>query len=343
MHTISEQTENNTKSIPTVAVVILNWNGVYFLKQFLPTVLEFSQNAQVYVVDNASTDESILYLQEFASEVKIIQNPTNEGFCRGYNLALAKITSDYFILLNSDVEVTPNWIPPVIHWMETNPAIAICQPKIKAFANKDYFEYAGAAGGFLDKHGYPFCRGRVFDTLEKDVQQFEEKTQITWASGACFFIKSHVWNELGGFDEDFFAHMEEIDLCWRAKNMAYQVYFVPESSVNHVGGGTLQKSNSFKTFLNFRNGLFILHKNLPSQNLFKVIFIRLVLDGVAVVKFLLSGDFANIIAIIKAHFAYYAQIKKLNLKRKPLNINVLQDYSIVWKYFVQKKTHFSEM
>ncbi|MFN0049789.1 MAG: glycosyltransferase family 2 protein [Cytophagales bacterium] len=328
-----------------VAVVILNWNGRNFLEKFLPNVVKYSESAHISIADNASTDDSIAFLKNHYPQIKIIQNTKNEGFCRGYNLALNEIEADYYVLLNSDVEVTQNWLFPAINYLENNQNIAALQPKIKSYYQKEQFEYAGAAGGFLDRDGYPFCRGRLFDTLENDHNQFDEIAEIGWASGACFFVRASVFNQLGGLDEDFFAHMEEIDLCWRIWNAGYRIVYYPHCEIFHIGGGTLPKKNSHKTFLNFRNSLYLFHKNYPGKDLPIKFLKRLLMDGLAGVKFLLQGYPLDTLAIVKAHFAYYIAIPLLHKKRSASNHNshkMLKKYSIVWGYFVLRKKIFAD-
>ncbi|MEL1240302.1 glycosyltransferase family 2 protein [Flavobacterium flavipallidum] len=288
-----------------IAVVILNWNGVQLLEQFLPSVVQYSSEAEIYVADNASTDDSISYVKEHFPSVKIVENKGNYGFAKGYNEALQHIDAEIYALVNSDIEVTENWLSTIIEMFEKEPQTAIIQPKLLDFKNKAYFEYAGAAGGFIDKYGYPYCRGRIFETIEKDNGQYNDACEISWASGACFFIRSQVYHELKGFDADFFAHQEEIDLCWRAKNKGYTIKYNPNSKVYHVGGATLQQGNPKKTFLNFRNSLLMLVKNLPKGQLFLVLFIRLILDGVAGIHFVSQGKFIHCWAILKAHFSFY--------------------------------------
>lgn len=244
------------------AVVILNWNGRKFLKKFLPDVIKFSKkDAEVIVADNASTDDSVAVLKADFPEIRIIENKSNGGFAKGYNQALKLIDAEYYILLNSDIEVTENWINPVIELMESDKNIAACQPKIRSYHEKEKFEYAGAAGGFIDKFGYPFCRGRIFQSLEEDKGQYDDTVEIFWATGAALFIRAELYHKLGGMDDDFFAHMEEIDLCWRLKNEGYKIMYCPKSTVYHVGGGTLPTSSSWKTYLNFRNNFFLIYKN----------------------------------------------------------------------------------
>ncbi|MES2239057.1 MAG: glycosyltransferase family 2 protein [Bacteroidota bacterium] len=288
-----------------IAVVILNWNGVQLLEQFLPSIIQYSAEADIYVADNASTDNSISFIEQHFPTVKIVKNTGNYGFAKGYNEALQHIDTELYALVNSDIEVTENWLKPILENFENETETAIIQPKLLDFKNKEYFEYAGAAGGFLDKYGYPYCRGRIFDTIEKDNGQYNDACEITWASGACFFIRSKVYHELKGFDDDFFAHQEEIDLCWRAKNKGHIIKYNPNSVVYHVGGATLKQGNPKKTFLNFRNSLLMLVKNLPKEHLYSVLFTRMLLDGVAGMHFLLQGKFSHCLAILKAHFYFY--------------------------------------
>jgi GT2 family glycosyltransferase len=328
--------------MPKVAIVILNYNGQGFLEKFLPSVILNSQGHEIIVADNASTDNSINFLKQTYPNIRLIQLPHNGGFTGGYNEALKQVKATYYVLLNSDIEVTPNWINPVIELMDANPKIAACQPKMRDYHKPDYFEYAGAAGGYIDWLGYPFCRGRIFDTCEVDSGQYEDAREVFWATGACMFIRADVFHELGGFDTQFFAHMEEIDLCWRMKNAGYQIYYSPASTVYHVGGGTLHKSNPRKTFLNYRNGLAMMYKNLPANQLFTTIFARLVLDGVSSIKFLLAGSFKDIWAILKAHFAFYAMIPKLE-RKSPNHLKDIYPKSIVLDYFLRKKKRYGEL
>ncbi|MFN8325642.1 MAG: glycosyltransferase family 2 protein [Flavobacteriaceae bacterium] len=326
-----------------IAVVILNWNGVKLLDQFLPSVLAFSNEAQIYLADNASTDASVQFVKDNYPTVKIIQNEGNFGYAHGYNVALQHVDEPYFCLLNSDVEVTENWLTPILSIFEKENHVAIIQPKILDFKNKQYFEYAGAAGGYIDKYGYPYCRGRIFDSIEKDNGQYDDFCEIFWASGACLFIRKEVFEKLGGFDESFFAHQEEIDLCWRSKNTGYKTYYTSQSVIYHVGGATLKESNPKKTFLNFRNSLLMLVKNLPEKKILPIIFTRLVLDGLAGVQFILKGKFSHCWAIIKAHFHFYSLINKFLKKRTN---NQTEKYfktkSIVFNYFVKGGKVFEE-
>ena len=324
-----------------IAVVILNWNGTKLLEQFLPSIIKYSPEATIYVADNASTDDSISFVQTHFPTIQIIKNEANYGFAQGYNEALKNVEASIYALVNSDIEVTENWLKPIIEAFENEPETAIIQPKILDYKRKEYFEYAGAAGGFMDKYGFMYCRGRVFDTLEKDLGQYDDAREIFWASGACFFIRSSVYNELEGFDADFFAHMEEIDLCWRAFNKGYTIKYNSQSVVYHVGGATLEHGNPKKTYLNFRNSLFMLLKNLPGTNLIWILFIRLVLDGVAGIKFLFQGEFKHLWAIIKAHFAFYFLASKYYKKRSVFQSkNYFTTKSIIYQYYIKAGTLF---
>ena len=329
-----------------VAVVILNWNGQSFLNQFLPSVVKHSTGARIIVADNNSTDNSISFLKDNYPTVELIQLEQNFGFAGGYNNALKQVDSEYYVLLNSDVEVTENWLTPMLNLLETDNSAVACQPKIKDFNNKEYFEYAGASGGFLDKYGYPFCRGRIFESLEKDENQYDNVEEIFWASGASLFIRSKEYHSIGGLDEFFFAHMEEIDLCWRLKNQGYKIMACPSSTVYHVGGGTLNKVKPQKTFLNFRNSLLTLHKNLPKKERFSVIFIRLLLDGIAGFKFIVLGKPTHTWAILRAHFSFYGAIsqnKKKRLKNSTPNLTGKINKSIVKEYFLNKSKFYSDL
>ena len=319
-----------------IAVVILNWNGEILLERYLPSVIEFSGDAVIYVADNASTDGSIALVKSRFPSVSIIQNEENGGFAKGYNDALKNIDSEIFCLLNSDVEVTKNWLEPVKKAFSEMPDASIVQPKILDLLRRDRFEYAGAAGGFLDQLGYPFCRGRIFQELEIDEGQYDDIREIFWATGACMFIKSEVFRDLGGFDEDYFAHQEEVDLCWRAQNKGHKVYYVGTSKVYHLGGSTLSNMNPKKTFLNFRNSLFSIAKNLPKRKAFIILFLRLVLDGVAAVRFILQGKYKHCFAILRAHIGFYAMFGKILEKREKVSFttNYHVTKSIVWSHFV---------
>lgn len=319
-----------------IAVVILNWNGAKLLEQFLPFVVKYSNEANLYVADNASTDESIQLVKSRFPDIKIIQNEGNYGFAKGYNQALKEVEEDYYALVNSDIEVTENWLSPILSIFEKESSIGIIQPKILDYKKKECFEYAGAAGGYIDKYGYPYCRGRLFDTIEKDTHQYDNETEIFWASGACFFIRKEIYRKLNGFDDDFFAHQEEIDLCWRAFNMGYKIKYTHQSVVYHVGGATLNQSNPKKTFLNFRNSLLMLLKNLPKEKLISIIFMRLCLDGLAGIQLLLKGKFNHCFAIIKAHFSFYSLVfKNLEKRTSVQKDNYYHSKSIVYSYFIK--------
>lgn len=327
------------------AVVILNWNGVELLKKFLPSVVNFSSEANIYVADNASTDDSVEFVKKNFPTVKIIQNKENGGFAKGYNEALSQLKEEVFVLLNSDVAVTENWLNPLIKHLKLNPKTAVVQPKILDYKRKDYFEYAGAAGGFIDKLGYPYCRGRIFETLEKDEGQYDDSCSILWASGACLVIRRKVFEEVGGLDEDYFAHQEEIDLCWRVNNAGYHLKYIPQSKVYHLGGATLSVMNPQKTYLNFRNSLFNLLKNMPGLQVYGLIFLRLVLDGIAGIKFIFEGKIKHTFAIIRAHFGFYKRFPKMYKKRKQQTSKKAygEEKSIVWKYYIEGKKKFSEL
>lgn len=332
-----------------IAIVILNWNGKTLLEKFLPSVIAYSDEATIYVADNASTDASVAFLKSNFPTVKIIQNATNGGYAKGYNNALIHVDEDLYCLLNSDVEVTENWLRPILRLFNQETETGIIQPKILDYKKKNFFEYAGAGGGFIDKFGYPYCRGRIFDTIEQDLGQYNDVQNIFWASGACFFIRKSVFHKLKGFDESFFAHMEEIDLCWRAHNLGVTSKYVGTSTVYHVGGATLNTTNPKKTYLNFRNSLFTLTKNAPG-NLFTLIFTRLVLDGFASVKFLSEFKVKHISAVLKAHYSYYSKLPELLKERRALKQNLvtstISSYygvnSIVYRYYVKNKKKFEQ-
>jgi len=334
-----------------VAVVILNFNGKKFLEQFLPSVTRFSAGHKIIVADNNSSDDSVVFLKNNYPSVQIIQNPSNSGFAQGYNDALKQVDTGYFVLLNSDVEVTENWIGNIVSLMDSDPSIAACQPKVLDFNDRTKFEYAGASGGFIDKYGYPFCRGRVFNSLEEDKGQYDNSTEVFWATGACMFVRSKAFWEVGGFDGDYFAHMEEIDLCWRLKNIGHKIYVEPKSVVYHVGGGTLNKLSSRKTFLNFRNNLTTLTKNHSSRFLFWKIIFRMKLDGIAAFKFLLDGQPKHFFAVIRAHFAFYSWLPKTLTKRKQakqhpnfkFSMGKAYNGNMVLEHFIRHKNSFSEL
>ena len=305
-----------------IAIAILNWNGKSWLEKFLPNVIANSQSAEVYVIDNASTDDSVAYISTHFPSVKIVINQQNHGFAGGYNEGLKQIHADIYCLLNSDVEVTPEWLVPVAALFEKNPDIAAIQPKVLDYNRKNFFEFAGAGGGLIDNLGYPYCRGRVFENVEENKGQYNDETEIFWASGCCLFIRSEDFWKQNGFDARFFAHQEEIDLCWRLKNSGRKIYYTGKSTIYHVGGGTLQKQNPRKTYLNIRNNLSMMLKNLPSDKLY-LIFIRLCLDGVAGIYFMFKHGFSHTWAVIKAHFGFYAQLPgTLKLRQQ----NQIKDY-----------------
>ncbi|MFO7938892.1 MAG: glycosyltransferase family 2 protein [Bacteroidales bacterium] len=336
--------------MPKTAVVILNWNGRKFLEKFLPALLKHTDNAEIIVADNASEDDSHMFLQTHYPDLRYIQLDKNYGFAGGYNKALSQIEATYYVLLNSDIEVSDQWLSPLTKALDDTPELAACMPKIKAFARPDHFEYAGACGGFIDKYGFPFCRGRIMDTVEKDEGQYNERVNIMWATGACLAIRSNIFHQLGGFDEAFFAHMEEIDLCWRIHHLGKAIQVIPESVVYHVGGGTLPNESPFKLFLNFRNNLFLLYKNLPLHARKKIMLRRRVLDYIAYFIYLLKGQFHNAAAIRKAHRAYRKE--KMNLERKHQSIKkapesyfrrLIYPHSIVWHYMGKNKRKFSQL
>ena len=332
------------------AIVILNWNGEKLFQKFLPSVIRNStaENVEIYVADNNSTDHSLEYLRSNFPTVEIIELDKNYGFAEGYNRALKQIEADYFVLLNSDVEVTPGWLEKCIQLLENNTKIAAVQPKILSFEKPHLFEYAGAAGGFIDKFGYPFCRGRILNQMEADVGQYNQATSIFWASGACMFVRADAFKKAGYLDGDFWAHMEEIDLCWRMKSLGYEIWYQPDSVVFHLGGGTLSYNSPKKVYLNFRNNLFMLYKNLPEKYFKRIFFTRLVLDGVAACKFLAGFYFRSFWAVLKAHASFHQNLFKLKRKRRELQQKVqIEDHreiyrkSIMWKFFIQKKKKFS--
>lgn len=326
-----------------IAVVVLNWNGESLLKQFLPSVVAHSQQADIYVADNASTDGSIAFLEQHYPNIGIIKNASNGGYAKGYNDALPQIEADIYCLLNSDVEVTKDWLKPIITEFAENPKAHIIQPKILDYLRRDHFEYAGAAGGFLDKFGYPFCRGRIFQELEQDLGQYNDTTEVFWATGACMFIKKEVFLKLQGFDEDYFAHQEEIDLCWRAKNNGFHVIYVGSSEIYHLGGASMSNMDPKKTFLNFRNSLFSIIKNLPVHQGFPIIFIRLVLDGIAGIRFVFQGKPKHCWAIVRAHLSFYKNFGIMFRKREKVNFvrNYYTTKSIVWSFYVNHIEKFN--
>lgn len=333
---------------PRVSIVILNFNGVKYLQEFLPSVLLTDyENLEIVVADNGSTDDSIFFLQNNFPTVQLITNPTNEGFAGGYNWALKKVEADYFVLLNSDVAVDPNWIRPMVALLESNSSIGACQPKLLSQRNPMFFEYAGAAGGWIDALGYPFSRGRVFDICETDHGQYENASPIFWASGAAIMIKAKLFHELGGFDTDFFAHQEEIDLCWRMQLSGYHLYACPSAKVFHVGAGTLPRGGR-KVFLNFRNNLIMLAKNLTWSEMIWKLPIRFLLDAISAWKGLLSGDAAFFKAIVNAHFAFIAyslsgKIKRSSGTKSMKTLDGVYEGSVVYQYFIKNKQHFNKI
>tara|TARA_B110000003_G_scaffold276303_1_gene322077 strand:- start:16672 stop:17670 length:999 start_codon:yes stop_codon:yes gene_type:complete len=329
-----------------IAIVILNWNGKKLLEKFLPSIVNFnSEFADIYIADNASTDCSIAFIKENFPTVQIVKNLTNGGYAKGYNDALKKIDASIYCLINSDVEVTKEWIPPILDLFNKEENTAIIQPKILDYKNKNKFEYAGAGGGLIDFYGYPYCRGRIFNTIEEDKKQFDDISDIFWASGACFFIRSEVYHLLNGFDEDYFAHQEEVDLCWRAHNEGFQVKYTGHSTVYHYGGATLQETNPQKTFLNFRNSLLNIIKNVPKNWLLFVVISRLLLDGVAGLKFLIELRPIHSWAIVKAHFSVYLNTYNFLQKRKKLQKKYVYNIhtSIVWQYFILRRKKYKNL
>lgn len=336
----------------SVAVVILNWNGRDMLAKYLPSVVEFSSlpGVEIVVADNGSTDDSLDYLSEKFPMVRQIVLPENYGFAEGYNRALRQIDADYFVLLNSDVEVTANWLSPLYNYLEAHEEVTACQPKIRSVVNPEYFEHAGAAGGFLDKYAYPFCRGRIFSEVEKDEGQYDTVKEVFWATGACLFIRAKDYFDAGGLDGTFFAHMEEIDLCWRLRSRGKQIICHPESVVYHYGGGTLNVDSPRKTFLNFRNNLLMIYKNQSEKTLFKILFVRFFLDLLAAMMFLVKMDWENFKSVLKAIVEFYCIKAKYKAKREEnlslqVEYNVVERWngSIVWAFYAKKVKKFSDL
>lgn len=327
-----------------IAVVILNWNGKALLEKFLPSVIRHSTEAAIYVADNASTDDSVIFLKNNYPEVKLILNKENGGYAKGYNDALKTLDEDIYVLLNSDVEVTPGWLNPIIEVFKNNSEVAAAQPKILDFNRRDYFEYAGAAGGFIDKYAIPYCRGRIFKTLEKDEGQYDDTAEIFWASGACLFVRAVDFHKIGGFDETYFAHQEEIDLCWRLKSSGKKILAVGSSKVYHVGGATLDAATSKKTFLNYRNSLFNLYKNRRSK-IFQTLFIRLSLDGLAGIYLLFQGKPSHTFAIIRAHFSFYGNLSKMKSKRSKYatSFKYFTINNVAYKYFIKNVKRYQRL
>jgi GT2 family glycosyltransferase len=335
-----------------VSIVILNWNGRNYLKRFLPSVVRHSDYpwAEVVVADNGSEDDSRQVVEEEFPSVRYLQLERNYGFAEGYNQALSKVEADYFLLLNSDVEVTEHWLEPLLDCMEKDPRLGACHPKIMQLDQPEQFEYAGACGGFIDHLGYPFCRGRIMNVQETDSGQYDQPIPIFWASGAAILVRSSVWKEVEGFDQDFYAHMEEIDLCWRMKNLGYKVMVCPASKIYHMGGGSLAYGNPQKIYLNFRNNLFLLYKNLPQNKLLTILFFRMILDGIAALQFLITGQATAFQKVFQAHISFHRNRKLLARKRKILLPKVTFPHhteiyrgSIVWDFFIRGKRKFSQL
>ena len=335
-----------------LAIVILNWNGAQMLRQYLPSVLRYSRDeATVYVADNASTDDSVPMLRAHFPDVKLILLDQNWGFAEGYNKALAQVEAEYYLLLNSDIEVTHHWLTPLIEFMDAHDDVAACQPKLLSMANRDQFEYAGASGGFLDRYGYPFCRGRIFDTIENDNGQYDYPSEVLWATGAALLVRARTYNNIRGLDGRFFAHCEEIDFCWRLRLSGYKVYCLPESVVYHVGGGTLPKSNPMKTYLNFRNNLTMLYKCLPEEDLKRVMRWRWWLDYLAAWEMLLLkrslGDFKAVYRARRAFSRWRKDFRddreQIQRSRKLKDIPERRRFSLLWQYYVKGRKHYCDL
>lgn len=328
-----------------VAVVILNFNGRDLLQKFLPSIIQFSPSAKIFLADNHSSDDSVELVRKEFPSIEIISIPENRGFCGGYNYALQKIEAEYYVLLNSDVEVTRGWIEPIVELFEKNNTIGAAQPKILSYHHKHQFEYAGAGGGFIDTLGYPFCRGRIFNMLEEDHGQFDDTLPVFWASGACLFVRSSLFHSSGRLDEDFFAHMEEIDLCWRIQKLGHKIYYQGKSTVYHVGGGTLSSSSPKKTYFNFKNGLSLILKNMSGPELVYKLPLRILLDWIAVIKFLLQGSGKDSLAVMNAHFHFLKGFRKDLGKRKLGMSKSLPFYhrSVVFDHFLLKKNKFADL
>ena len=336
-----------------IAIVILNWNGLDMMRRYLTDVVNYSivDNAVVYVADNASTDDSVEMLRSEYPQVKVILLEKNWGFAEGYNKALSQIEAEYYVLLNSDVKVTHHWLQPLVEFMDAHRDVAACQPKLLSIIDTDSFEYAGACGGFIDLYGYPFCRGRVFNTIERDKGQYDTAMPILWATGACMMIRSSDYWNAGGFDGRFFAHNEEIDLCWRLRLLGRKVYCIPDSAVFHLGGGTLPKSNPMKTYLNFRNNLTMLYKNLPDRELRKVMRMRFLLDWLAALQMLVLGrSIGDFKAVIKARMAFKAWKNDFRHDRETIQSTAKVDavpericISILWQYYIKRNKTFRQI
>ena len=335
-----------------VSIVILNWNGRSYLEKFLPALIECTRHpeAEIVVADNGSTDDSMAFMEQEFPSIRTLKLGKNHGFTGGYNRALEQIEATYYLLLNSDIEVTEGWLEPLLRMMEENEQVAACTPKILDYHRKTHFEYAGAAGGFIDRFGYPFCRGRIFDAMEEDLGQYDDPIEIFWGTGACLMIRSRLWKEVGGLDEQFFAHMEEIDLCWRLKSLGHRILSVPSSRVYHVGGGTLERGNPRKTFLNFRNNLLLLYKNLPVGRRRRTLFMRMIFDGISALRFLVQGAFKDFRAVLLAHRAFYGMknsYKGINRGNKTNKNDVIvagiYPGSIVADFFLRGKNSFNQL
>ncbi|HJZ40677.1 MAG TPA: glycosyltransferase [Bacteroidales bacterium] len=335
-----------------IAVVILNWNGRHYLQKFLPSVCRNSDfpGTEIIVADNGSSDDSVSFMQNFYPEIRLIEFTQNQGYAMGYREVLKQLSASYFVLLNSDVEVTPGWLVPLYTAMEANPTIGACMPKLLAYDQRTCFEYAGASGGFIDRFGYPFCRGRMLSVIETDTGQYNDFRDIFWASGACMFVRSSAYHQAGGLDGEFFAHMEEIDLCWRMHRTGYTVAVVPGSTVYHVGGGTLPNNTPRKLYLNYRNNLFLLFKNLPVFQLVPVVIVRVVLDGMSALVYLINRQGSFFGAVLRAHLAFYRRIPLLIGMRRQIRgtlrtgkITGIYPGSIVFDFFIRKKRYFSQL
>ena len=346
-----ETQERGSSMRKKVAVIILNWNGAKMLAQFLPSVVRYSQleGVAVYVADNGSTDDSIEVVEQLFPSVQLLVFSQNYGFAEGYNKAISAIDAEYVVLLNSDVEVAPNWLSPMIDYMDAHPEVAACQPKIRSWRSKAYFEYAGACGGFIDPYGYPFCRGRILNTIEKDDGQYDSVIPVFWATGAALFCRRDIYLEVGGLDARFFAHMEEIDLCWRMNARGHRIVVIPDSKVYHVGAATLSQSNPKKTFLNFRNNLVMIYKNLPEKDLKKVLLIRLILDYIAILVFILKGELQNAKAVWRARRAF-REMKKMYSTTRLENLELtvqkppgILSKSLIFQYYLKGVTKFSQL
>lgn len=335
-----------------VAIVILNWNGIKFLQKFLPSVVKHSNKPEykIIVVDNHSTDNSVSFIRNSYPEIEVIEFAVNYGFARGYALALPRINAEYYVLLNSDVEVTEGWLEPLILLLDNNSQIAAAMPKILSYERKEYFEYAGAAGGFIDKFGYPFCQGRILAEVEKDNGQYNTPCEIFWASGACMFLRVSAYSKTGGLDGDFFAHMEEIDLCWRLKRLGYQIYYCPDSFVYHVGGGTLPNNNPRKLYYNYRNNLYLLFKNLSGTSFLTIFIPRMFLDALSAIMYLVKGEISFFISVLRAHIRFLINLQKLYIKRHIFNkiiaknkVGQIYNGSIVFDFFVRNVRTYNEL